>query len=142
MKEYSGADNDRIFLRNKLCDLLFDACSEPGYNPTSLSGYNATEWNELLEDLETTRAACWRSVGKDVLLSAQDRDDPSNTVVERTDEDDMKEHREFGRRYNVLVIACKIHAKLAEIRPKLERQVRRGGSGPPDLNPTKVASLL
>lgn len=120
-----------MYVRTKLCSLLFDACAEPGYSDTSLVAWSADEWNDMVEDLEVAKAACLRADCRSRMPSACD-----------AEKDGERSHLPcFNSRFEVMIKACHLNGRLAPIRRKLEKQIADGLTGSPVLSATKVETM-
>lgn len=120
-----------MYVRTRLCSLLVDGSSEAGYSGTSLVAWEATDWQDFIDDFRTTKDACLNSN-----CSHRFGFDPEE-IPEIDRNERLKGSRErasskiFTQKYAIVEKTCQMNMLLAPIRQTLEAQIRSGATGPP-----------
>jgi hypothetical protein len=129
----------RMYVRTRLCSLLVDGNSEAGNLETSLVAWEATDWQDFIDDLRTTREACldpncthvfgFEHQGGASFLSSSISD------IERKERLVTSQHRacskNFNQKYAIVEKTCHMNLLMANIRQTIEAQIRSGANGPP-----------
>jgi hypothetical protein len=134
---YAHKQFGRLYTRFLISEILTDACCVPAYDEHGggLVAWNNPElWRELRKQLQITRRACLR---KDCAVINMNADTQPN---DRTGNHGA--HKSFHEDYKKCVSMCKIHEKLASIRPSLEKQIREGKNDKPMIDDETVEAIL
>ena len=139
-----------MYVRSRLCSLLVDGNSEPGYTKTSLVAWEATDWQDFIDDLRTTKDACLNpncshifDVGKDGSSSMLG---PSITDTDRQERLMESQHlansKSFNQKYSIVEKTCQMNLLLSPIRQTIEAQIVADATGPPtDISEVDVKTL-
>lgn len=139
---YNTLTFGRVHVRNQLCFLLLDVCSDSAYK--SLVAWSEKDWGELVGDLERNKADCLRAdcrvtVPPAAEAAAADGNHDGNDAALDAARADL---HCFTTRYDIAHKACVVNQHLALIRPALEQQIAAGDTGTPNVGPVEVAAVL
>ena len=114
---YKDAEFGQLYCRKKLAEILVQACSSPGYEPTedetSLECWTKDDWEQLRSDLLLLREIVSR---KDSLLTQPCPEDGA-------DNEDLVAMEKPWNRFDRMVKRTILHQVLAPIRSELQKQL-------------------
>ena len=136
---YNEYEYGRLYVRTRLCSLLVDGNSEPGNSETSLVAWEATDWQDFMDDLRSTRAACVNPNCPHIFgledEGSSDLPGPSISDVERNERLMESQHRanskSFNQKFSIVEKTCQMNLLVSPIRLTIEAQIRSGATGPP-----------